>query len=88
MLIVEDNVEIPELEPIDDGNSDFEKVALRGSTNGKLHPHCTDHGAMNKVACWENNEGMWRCLRSKNTADCRAGCIERRDNSQKGEIGD
>lgn len=79
--------EVPELEPIDDGNSDFETVELRGPTNGKMYPYCTDHGAMNKVAAWEDNEGMWRCLRSENTEDCRAGCIERRDNSQKGGDG-
>lgn len=69
-----------ELEPIDDGNSNFEKVEFRDSGNtGTDTPHCTDHGAMNKVAAWENNEGMWRCLRSENTEDCRAGAIERRD---------
>lgn len=64
---------------MDDGNSDFEKVELRDSGNtGKDTPHCRVHGAMNKVASWEDNEGMWRCLQSESTADCRAGCIERR----------
>lgn len=86
MLIVDDNVEVPELEPIDDGNSDFEKVELRGSTNGKMHPHCTEHGAMIKVASWEDNEGMWRCIRSENLEDCRAGCIERRPEDNREDI--
>lgn len=63
---------------------DFDKVDFFVGPSGRPKPYCTEHGAMNKVADWEDNEGMWRCLRSENTEDCRAGCIERRDSSQNG----
>ena len=65
------------IEPMEDGNSNFELVEL---INGK--PHCKNHGAMLKVS----QHGFWRCIRAKPLdpnnlteeyeGDCRAGCIE------------
>ena len=33
-------------------------VELLEGTNGRIYPHCSEHGAMNKVS----KHGMWRCL--------------------------
>lgn len=76
-----------QIESIDDGNSNFQKVELRDSGNtGTDTPHCSEHGAMNKITSWDEREGIWRCqditergekhLEIEDT--CRAGCIERR----------
>lgn len=76
-------------EPIDDGDSDFDKVDFFIGPSGRPKPYCTEHGAMNKVASWEDNEGIWRCLQSENMEDCRAGCIERRaENSRRSDTGE
>lgn len=53
------------LKPIDDNNSNFQLVLLINKT-----PHCTLHGAMNKVSNYDNVGGTWRCLFNQ----CRAGC--------------
>jgi len=59
--------------PIDD-KTDFESVVLNNT------PHCTKHGAMNKVSSFEEGGGYWRCItavageKSENT--CRTGCIQ------------
>lgn len=44
-------------------------------------PHCTKHGAMNKMTKNEDGGGIWRCLAAvskQNDTACRAGCIEKR----------
>ena len=34
------------------------RVELLKGKNGVVYPHCSEHGAMNKVS----KHGMWRCL--------------------------
>ena len=75
--------------PIKDGNSRFDIVELKDSGNtGRLTPHCKLHGAMNMVS----ESGLWRCLRAERNqeykhlwtdeyeGDCRAGCVEVKEN--------
>jgi len=57
------------LKKINDNNSDFNKVYLK-EVQGVEYPHCKEHGAMIKV----NNNGLYRCIRSEGSEDCRAGC--------------
>ena len=66
------------IKPIDDNNSDFNKVILRKTKiYPYLHPICKEHGAMLRVS----KEGLYRCILAKSlktgkcVKDCRAGCI-------------
>jgi len=54
------------IEAINDGNTDFALVKIKGD-----YPYCDKHGAMNKVSVTEHG-GYWRCLQGQ----CRAGCNE------------
>ncbi len=56
--------------------AEFDLVEIKNGT-----PHCTKHGAMNKMNTLEDNGGYWRCITvvSKLTDTvCRAGCVEKR----------
>lgn len=67
------------LSPIDDKNSDFTCVTLYSINNVPLTPHCTKHGAMNKVSVFPDGGGYWRCISTVskyNDNNCRSGCIE------------
>ena len=60
--------------PIDDGNTNFERVEIREGT-----PHCKLHGAMNKVSVFPEGGGYRRCVSTisrSNDNCCRAGCSE------------
>lgn len=80
------------IRPINDGNSRFDLVRLSKNykipyvyREQRMTPHCTIHGAMNKVSAFSELPprtlpipddyhvgGYWRC----NVPNCRAGCIE------------
>lgn len=61
------------IKTIEDNNTNFEIVKLKDSGNtGRLTPHCSTHGAMNKVSRYPNGGGLWRCHNKR----CRAGCEE------------
>lgn len=63
------------IKPIDDKNSDFDKVTVKSDTlDTNITPHCKQHGAMNKVSVFEGG-GYWRCCVTDAT-NCRAGCIQ------------
>ncbi len=61
-------------EPFDNSNggADFSLVVL----DSYFKPACKEHGAMNKVSSTTSG-GLWRCLRSKSSPKCRAGCKEK-----------
>jgi hypothetical protein len=53
-------------------NANFELVEIINNT-----PHCSIHGAMNKVSTHENGGGYWRCITVVSDTKegvCRAGC--------------
>lgn len=63
------------LEPIN--FADLTLVEMKEGT-----PHCTKHGAMNKMNTFEDGGGYWRCLgpiSKTNDTLCRAGCCEKRN---------
>ncbi len=63
------------IEPIN-----FADISLVEIKNGT--PHCSKHGAMNKMNTFEDGGGYWRCVTyvtNQNDTACRAGCCEKRN---------
>lgn len=49
-----------QIQALIDESSQFDLVEMKPAENGRLYPHCKNHGAMNKITAGEN--GIWRCL--------------------------
>lgn len=81
--------------------SDFSLVEVRTTNECNPTPHCSKHGAMNKMTLHEDGGGLWRCITctgtqtvrvgnsiSKKEVDglCRAGCEEYKIQEQEQSI--
>ena len=61
------------LKPMKDKTADFNLVSIKDHI-----PHCKKHGALICVKS-DNNESVWRCIRSIADEDCKAACVRIRE---------